>query len=161
MSAAEERPRIPVKDRALRLLSVRSRSKSELRGRLLRAGYHPSEIESAVADLEGVGLIDDERFAQEVAAKDRRRGLGRRAGLASLRGKGVDRALAERVTAETQSDDEEARAIEVARSRVGRLKNLDPPVARRRLLGFLLRRGYEGETARTAARRVLEEEEAG
>jgi SOS response regulatory protein OraA/RecX len=73
----------------------------------------------------------------------------------------VDRTLAERVTDETQSDDEEARALEVARSRVSRLRGLDPPVARRRLLGFLLRRGYEGETARTAARRVLEEEEAG
>ncbi|HEV3475762.1 MAG TPA: regulatory protein RecX [Actinomycetota bacterium] len=159
MSAAE-RPRIPVKDRALRLLSARSRSRAELRDRLLRAGYHPSEIESAIADLEAVGLVDDERFAREMAAKDRRRGLGRRAGLASLRGKGVDRALAERVTEETQSEDEEKRAIEVARARVSRLRGLDPPVARRRLLGFLLRRGYEGETARSAARRVLEEEDA-
>jgi regulatory protein len=158
---AAEHPRTPVKDRALRLLAVRSRSRAELRERLLRAGYHPSEIEGAIADLEDVGLIDDERFAREMAAKDRRRGLGRRAGLASLRGKGVDRALAEQITEETQADDEEARAVEVARARVGRLRNLDPPVARRRLLGFLLRRGYEGETARLAARRVLEEEGVG
>lgn len=158
---AAEHPRTPVKDRALRLLSVRSRSRAELRERLLRAGYHPSEIEGAMADLEAVGLIDDERFARETAARDRRRGLGRRAGMASLRGKGVDRALAEQVTEEAQPGDEEARALEVARARVGRLRGLDPPVARRRLLGFLLRRGYDGQAARSAARRVLEEEGVG
>jgi regulatory protein len=153
-----ERPATPVKERALRLLSFRSRSRSELRWRLIRAGYDAEEIETALADLEGVGLVDDERFARELASSQSSRGYGRRAGMAALRAKGVDRGLAEQIVEETQSGDEEERAMEVARGRLGRLRNLSPEVARRRLLSFLLRRGYDGEVAREACRRVLEEE---
>ena len=152
-----ERERPEVKERALRLLSFRSRSRSELRSRLLRAGYEGPEIETALDDLEAVGLVDDERFAREVAEDRRKRGYGPRAGLAALRTKGVDRAVAERVVEETQPEDEEERAIEVARTRLRRLEALEPAVASRRLLSFLLRRGYEPEVARTACRRVLEE----
>lgn len=155
-----ERRATPVKERALHLLSFRSRSRSELRWRLVRAGYEAEEIDAALADLEGVGLVDDERFARELASSRSNRGYGRRAGMAALRAKGVDRGLAERIVEETQSGDEEERALEVARGRLGRLRNLAPEVARRRLLSFLLRRGYDGEVARAACRRVLEEEGA-
>ena len=152
-----ERERPDVKERALRLLSFRSRSRSELRSRLLRAGYEALEVEQALDDLEAVGLVDDERFAREVAEDRRKWGYGPRAGLATLRTKGVDRAVAERVVDETQPEDEEERAIEVARTRFRRLEALEPAVAGRRLLSFLLRRGYEPEIARAACRRVLEE----
>ena len=107
--------------------------------------------------LEGVGLVDDERFARELASSRSSRGYGRRAGMAALRAKGVDRGLAERIVEETQPGDEEERALEVARGRLGRLGNLSPEVARRRLLSFLLRRGYDGDVARAACRRALEE----
>ena len=47
------------KDRALGLLAVRWRSRDELRRRLLRAGFEPPEVDSALVDLEGVGLMED------------------------------------------------------------------------------------------------------
>lgn len=158
--STRERPRTSVKDRALRLLSVRSRSRAELRIRLVRAGYEPLEIEETIADLEAVGLVDDERFARELAASRHRKGFGRRAGLAALRSSGVDRHLAEQVVEELAPGDEEARALEVARARLSRLRNLDPATARRRLLDYLLRRGYAGDAARAACRRLFEAEEA-
>ncbi|MGH2674242.1 MAG: regulatory protein RecX [Actinomycetota bacterium] len=154
-----ERPRTSVKDRALRLLAVRSRSQHELRTRLLRAGYEPEEIDSALADLEGVGLIDDERFAREVAEHQRRRGMGRRAGLAALRVKGVDRDLAERTVDEVQPEDDADLAFELARARLERLRALSPDVVYRRLVGFLIRRGYEPIIARSAVQRALAEME--
>jgi regulatory protein len=155
--AEPDRPRTPVKDRALRLLAVRSRSREELRRRLVGVGYGAVEIESALLDLEAVGLVDDERFARELAASRHRRGFGRRAGLAALRSKGVDRHVAELAVDEIDTEDEETRALEVARARMSRLAGLEPGVARRRLLDYLLRRGYEGEAARAACRRVFEE----
>ena len=100
-----ERPATSVKERALRLLSVRSRSRAELIQRLRRAGYEPEEIDTAVADLERVGLIDDEEFARQVAQDRRKRGYGPRAGLAALRQKGVAREVAERIVEETQPED--------------------------------------------------------
>jgi regulatory protein len=120
------------------------------------AGFAELDIESALADLETVGLIDDERFARELATHEvGGRLAGRRAALASLRKAGVSRDLAERAVEEASGEDEEARAEELARSRLGRLKNLSPEAAYRRLLSFLQRRGYSGETARAACRRAL------
>src|SRR5688572_22130165 len=103
--STRERSAVKVKERALRLLSVRSRSKSELRQRLLRADFEPEEVEAALVDLEAVGLVDDEAFAREVAEYSRRKGLGRRAGMAALRVKGVDRELAERIAEESNPED--------------------------------------------------------
>jgi regulatory protein len=155
-----ERSRTTVKERALRLLTVRSRSRNELRGRLIRAGYEPEEIDVALADLEAVGLVDDERFARELAEHQRRRGLGRRAGMSALRAKGVDRDLAERTMEDVQPEDDAEIAFELARGRLERLRALPPEVVYRRLVGFLLRRGYEPLIASTAVRRALAETES-
>ena len=154
-----ERPRTGVKGRALRLLAVRSRSRYELRSRLLRAGYESEEVDAAISDLEGVGLVDDERFARELAEHKRRRGMGRRAGLAALRSKGVDRDLAERTVDEVQPEDDADLAFELARGRLERLRALPPDVVYRRLVGFLIRRGYEPTIARAAVQRALAEME--
>jgi regulatory protein len=154
-----ERPRTGVKDRALRLLAVRSRSRYELRSRLVRAGYESEEVDGAISDLEGVGLVDDERFARELAEHKRRRGMGRRAGLAALRSKGVDRDLAERTVDEVQPEDDADLAFELARGRLERLPALPPDVVYRRLVGFLIRRGYEPIIARAAVQRALAEME--
>jgi regulatory protein len=156
-----ERPRASAKDRALRLLGVRGRSREELRRRLTQAGYETEEIEAALADLEGVGLVDDERFAREVASYEMgRRAVGRRAALMSLRRRGVASEVAERIVEETAPPDEEERALDVARDRLRRMDGLADEVAYRRLVGFLQRRGYDARTAHGACRRVLAEREA-
>jgi regulatory protein len=153
---AANRPRGTAKDRALRLLGVRARGREELRRRLAQAGFEADEVETALGDLERVGLIDDERFAREVAAYEMgRRGMGRRAALASLRRRGLAPDLAERVVEELAPDDEDERAAELAQSRLARMDGLADDVAHRRLVGFLQRRGYEARVAHGAARKAL------
>ena len=143
------------KDRALGLLSHRARSRTELSRRLVRAGYEEEEVSSALDDLEAVGLVDDDRFARELAAHELRgKGSGRRLAIISLRRAGVDAQLAERVVNEAASGDEDTRAEEVAAARLARLRGLDEATVYKRLLSFLLRRGYEGAVARSAARRA-------
>jgi regulatory protein len=147
------------KDRALGLLGHRARSRAELSSRLLRAGYPEEEVAAALDDLEAVGLVDDERFARELAAHElRSRGSGRRLALASLRRAGVKGEVAERIVEEAAPADEEARAEEVARARLRRFRGLDEVTAYRRLLSYLLRRGYDGAVARAAAQRALSAE---
>jgi regulatory protein len=131
----------------------------ELERRLARAGYEPDEVAAAVADLEEVGLVDDERFARELAESKRRRGMGRRAGLAALRAKGVDREIAEQAVGEVNPEDEADRAYELARARLERLRSVPPDVAYRRTVGFLVRRGFEPVIASTAVRRAEAEVE--
>jgi regulatory protein len=148
-----------VKDRALRLLGVRERSREELRRRLARAGYHPSEIEPVIDGLEASGLVDDERFAKELATHEvGRRRLGRRGAVASLRRYGIAPEMAEQAVDDLGADDEQS-AVALARQRLPRLAALDPNVAKRRLLAFLQRRGYDGGTSWAAVRQVLGEGE--
>lgn len=147
------------KDRALRLLGVRARSRDELRRRLRQAGHSEDETEAALADLERVGLIDDAAFAAEVVRwKLDRQGYGHRAALTSLRQRGVGREVAERAVAEAGwEEDEEARAVQVAEARLPRLAALDPGTAYRRLQSYLLRRGFDPEVVRTVCARLLDE----
>lgn len=127
-----------------------------MRDRLLRAGFEAAEVEDELARLESVGLLDDERFAAEFAehAVTSRR-AGRRAIATSLAAKGIARATIERAV-DGVGGDEEIRALDLARTRAARLRGLERGTAFRRLASFLVRRGYDGEVARRAARAALE-----
>jgi regulatory protein len=156
-SFRSRRPKRPLSchDRALRLLAVRPRSRREMESRLRSAGFDAVMVAEEVARLEEVGLLDDERFAQEFAEQALGRRLSGRRGVASsLAARGVSRPLIERALQDVEGD-EDARAVELARSRASRLRGLAPEVAYRRLVSFLARRGYEGAVARRAAASAL------
>jgi len=127
---------------ALMLLSYRPRSEGELRQRLLRKGR-----------LRRGGLVDDEQFARAwVESRGAgSSGRGRQVLAGELRAKG----LASEVVAEALSGvDEHAGAMEAARPRAGRLRGVDYNEFRRRLGGFLQRRGF-GYDATSAVVRAL------
>src|SRR5947209_5787543 len=131
------RPRGTAKDRALRLLRVRDRSRRELERRLLRAGFEPEEVAAALEDLTAVGLIDDERFAAAVAEHARSgRIAGRRAVMSSLMASGVDRETAERASGSLE-DGETERAQALADRQAAKLRGADPEKAFRRISGML------------------------
>src|SRR5438094_4025645 len=150
------RPRGTAKERGLRLLGVRWRSREELRRRLRQAGFDAGEIEQALGDLERAGLVDDAQFSAELV-RDRagRRLDGRRAIRESLRQKGVPEDVALAALGELEGEAE--RALELATRRAARLASVQPEAAYRRLYGMLLRRGYDGTVAREACRRALAE----
>jgi regulatory protein len=149
------RPRGTAKDRALRLLGVRDRSRRELEVRLLRAGFDRDHVDRALDDLARAGLIDDERFAAAVVEHAvSARVAGRRAVMSDLMAKGVDRAVVERAVAPLAATEEE-RALVLAERRAARLRAVEPVVAFERLSSFLVRRGFAPGMAYSAARRVL------
>jgi len=153
--AREARHPLPLHDRALGLLAVRPRSRHELQARLLRAGFPPEEVDEELERLVSVGLLDDERFAVEFAEHQiERRRAGRRAVATALSAKGVDRATITRVLEEVQ-DDEGERAARLAADRARGLSGHPPDVAFRRLVSFLVRRGYEPDVARRASLAAL------
>ena len=155
------RPKHPPKDpkdcheRALGLLAVRPRARWELERRLLSAGFDADEVADVLVRLERVGLIDDEAFAKQLAEYQfSSRRAGRRAVTSALLAKGIDPALAARA-ADEAPDDEPARAHELALTRVGRLRGVEPTKAFSRLTSLLVRRGYAPDVARAAARAAL------
>jgi len=143
-------------ERALRLLAVRPRSRSELAARLRQAGFEPDEVGEELARLEGVGLVDDEDFARQLVEHELgNRRAGSRAVVQRLLAKGVDRATIDRTLATVPAPPEEDRALELATGRARRLATLPRETAYGRLLSFLQRRGYGYEVAHRAAARAL------
>lgn len=136
---------------ALRLLSYRMRSKNELNNRLMRKGFTNETIQDVICDLEEVGLVDDLEFAKSWIRT--RMELNPRSFYAlenELRLKGVDREVARLALNELKGDyDEKAIALELARKRLHSLKGKDQRESRRRLMGFLSRRGYRFEIAKS------------
>ncbi len=145
------------RERALGLLAVRSRSDRELRDRLHRAGFSEDAIAPVMEGLTRVGLVDDRAFARELAEfRFRGRLEGSRAVRTALWQKGLAPDVIDAAVAEAEGEeDEDARAGELARSRVGRLRSEPPEKAYARLLGFLQRRGYGYGPASRAARLAL------
>ncbi|HEX5937321.1 MAG TPA: regulatory protein RecX [Actinomycetota bacterium] len=143
-------------ERALGLLAVRPRSRRELERRLLQARFDPAEVSDVLGRLERVGLIDDEAFARQYAEhRFGSRKEGSRAVANGLRAAGIAAGLAVAVSEEAP-DDEEERALELARTRAARLAGVDPAKAFARLSSLLMRRGYGPEIARSAARKALD-----
>lgn len=155
---ARTRQPLDCHERALGLLAVRPRSRRELERRLRAVGFEAEEVRDELSRLETVGLVDDEAFARQVVEHElANRRAGSRAVVARLAAKGVDRETIERTLTEaaTGEGEEEARALELAAARARRLAPLPAETAYRRLVPFLVRRGYDGATARTAAARAL------
>lgn len=129
---------------ALRLLQRRLRSRAELETGLRRRGVSRAVVTGIIGDLTREGWIDDARFAR-AWVRDRLalRPSGRRRLKAELTARGVspgtaDDAIASMLTAEGEED----LALVQARARLRRIQRLPPPVARRRLVGWLRRRGF-------------------
>jgi regulatory protein len=152
---------IQVREAALSLLSWRARTRAELRRRLLSKGFRPSRVDPCLERLQEKGLLDDAAVsAAFVRDRLRHRPRGRARLSSELRAKGVDPAVAQRavdrvLTEEDLTDTALAhRAAQdwLARQSPGVLRTLASSErhaagekARRRLYGYLARRGFRGQ----------------
>jgi regulatory protein len=98
-------------------------------------------------------LIDDMRFAFDYAAAKARRGRGAARLIRDLQAQGVERRVAEEavrraLAAEGLDREETVRAL--VKQRAKQLAGLPPMVRKRRLVAFLVRRGFAGADVREA-----------
>lgn len=131
---------------ALNLLSFRARSSGELARRLCEKGYGPAAVDRAICRMQELHYLDDAAYADRfvesrLAHRPRSASMIRR----ELRQKGIDPALAEQAL-DAAGIDEAADALALARKRL-RGRPLDDG-ERRRLTGFLGRRGYGWDVIR-------------
>jgi regulatory protein len=132
---------------ALRLLTHRARSVSEMLRQLRLKGHDPSAAAQAVGRLDAKGLLNDLEFARHFARVRSAKGHGPPRLITDLLARGVDKRIAERAVHETIEEEEvdpleQARAL--AEKRSGQLGDLPPETKRRRLLAYLGRRGFRG-----------------
>ena len=132
---------------ALRALARRAHARLDLQRRLVKKQHPPAAVEAALERLALRGLLDDRRFAEQYAALRATRGKGPVRLLRDLQAQGVERRTAERAVRRALEEEGidpglEARAVAAKRAR--QLAGLPAPVRKRRLLAFLMRRGYTG-----------------
>ncbi|HST57407.1 MAG TPA: regulatory protein RecX [Longimicrobium sp.] len=139
------------REAALHLLAVRPRSAVELARRLRMKGYGAEVAEEVIGRLRELGMIDDAVFAGMLARdRVRLRPQGSRRLENELRQKGVDEETARTAIRETM-EGEETDERELARRAAAKWKprpDEEPDRARRRLHGFLARRGFDGDVIR-------------
>jgi regulatory protein len=115
-----------------------------------RHGVAPDLVERVIEKLTTVGLLDDAEFARLwVENRETFRPRSRRMLRYELRKKGLDeKAIAQAV----EQVDEEQSAHRLALQKTRRLSHLDWPAFRKKLTGYLSRRGYPYDITRRAVR---------
>ena len=136
---------------ALRALARRSHARFDLRRRLLQKQHPPAAVDGALDRLSAVGLLDDARFAMDYAAAKVHRGRGPARLIGDLLAQGVDRRVAEdavRSSLATEGVDPAQAVRALAAKRARQLAGLPAAVRKRRLVAFLVRRGFNGGEVR-------------
>jgi regulatory protein len=109
------RPRTEPLDIAVRALRSRDRTTAELAERLERRGVDEAEREQALATLERLGYVDDERVARARAKELAVRGSGDALIRHDLEGRGIPTELVEVAIGELEPERERARRLAAAR----------------------------------------------
>ena len=141
-------PETVAKAICLRLLTAAARPRATLALALRKRGIPDDVAETVLDRFVGVGLIDDEAYAQAfVATKQRDRGLGTTALRTELRRKGIDEEIVAGAVDGVDQEAERSRAKALIERRVDAAMSAGPVAARRRLAGLLARRGYSVDVA--------------
>lgn len=152
-----------IRERALLLLDSRSRSRQELRDRLVKAEFEPELVDEVLDSFQRNGLVDDLAFAREwVRQRFERRGKSAAMLDVELQRKGVgdaDRAEALSVI-EREDEREVARGLAVKKAR--QVKRVPEDRQQRdkelrRIVGVLARRGFNSGMSLQIAREALAE----
>ncbi len=149
---------------AARYLATRPRSRREVELRLRRTGASDEVVESTLARLEALGYVDDDAFVRWWGEqRDRHSPRGRRMVEAELRQRGVGHAAIEAFrerweAPERAPGDDHLPATDADRAAIALERHLrgrslpEEPRALGRIGMYLVRRGFDPETARATIR---------
>jgi regulatory protein len=142
-------------DKAVRYLARRPHSTGEIRGKLRAKQFDDEIISYVIQRLEELGYVNDLEFARFwVRERDTFRPRGPQALRAELRNKRVPNEMIDEAVSEIDMLDAARRA---AQKKVSSLRGKDRQTFRRRLGGYLSRRGFSYDTVNTVINELLEE----
>jgi len=146
---------------ARRFLSMREHSRGELKLKLERKGHTATIIKDILSGLRTKGLIDDSRYASNIASKTlERKPCGRSFLMATLLKKFIPREIAEKVVGDIfDLQDELELAKKALQARWNRYRHLNLETARTKAYNYLSRRGISYESAKIAFDDILRNEE--
>lgn len=154
--AATETPCTDLLDRLFRFVEYRPRTAFETRERMRRWGYGASDIDGALKYLSSAGLVDDGAFARLFVEEMLRKGYGERYIREKLLTRRVGKEAVEEALSLYPSESEFERAMLAGRARARRARHPDGCTDRRRLYGYLVRRGFAQGAASEVSRLLSE-----
>ena len=141
--------------RAIKFLSYRPRSSAEVRENLAKHEIPSHTIDSVLDRLHQNGMVDDRAFARAwIENREEFRPRGARALRMELRQKGLDEDLISEVL---ESIDEVELAYKAASPKAPRYQGLDEWDFKKKLGGFLSRRGFDYSTITETTQQIWEE----
>lgn len=149
------RPQLSLKGRALRYLSMREHSRSELALKLSRYAQESDDVSALLDTLETLNFLSTERFSESLVNRRQAR-FGNQRILAELKSHGVAREQIDSVKA-SLAESEANRATEVL-DRKFLLKAVDHQ-ERAKQMNFLLQRGFSSKSIQIALRAHRDGEE--
>jgi regulatory protein len=119
-----------LRERALRLLTIRPRSEMELRDRLLMEGYGMDKIDNIIKEFKEKGYIDDREYAEMIVRSlSVRRGYGSIRIKLELKRKGIEEGVISELLREIVNPQEEMeKAKEALKRYMKRSKLKDDPL---------------------------------
>ncbi len=141
-TAAEE---MSAKMRAVRIVSATNVSKKDLQKRLIAKGESPKSAENAVAWMEELNLIDDEKTAEMIVQRCASKGYGISRAKQALFEKRIPKEYWDKVLSEYP--DQTDAIVSFLRERI---ENLNDPKSKKRVIDALLRRGHSYSDVRRA-----------
>ena len=137
-------------------LKRKTYTKSEIERQLQREGFSSDAIETSIEELIRSGHIRDRKYAENwIVRRQKSNPRGKTLLKRELVDKGIDRETAERVIATVETEDETKVALEIAQKRAKQYKRLPTHVAKRRLHGFLARRGFGSDIVRHVLEQIF------
>jgi regulatory protein len=142
-------------DQALDFLGYRARSQAEVERYLADKGVEPDVVAAVLSRLYMAGLLDDTAFARAwVENRETFQPRGARGLRYELEHKGIDPEVIAEVVAGVDETDSAYRA---AQARAWQIASLDREAFRRKLGGFLARRGFDYDVIREVIDRLWHE----
>lgn len=159
--AALERESLVLKtlDRAMNMLAFRNRAVKELERGLKQKGEPPECIKEALERLSSAGYLNDASYAKQYTrSKISSSGFGARRVSFELSRKGVNREVASQAIQDVKEEDQidEKEVLEkVAQKKLKSLARFDTETQKRRLFGFLARRGFSNDDISKTMRKLF------
>ncbi len=131
------------KDYAFLLLKFRPRSEAEICERLKKKKFDEKTIKETLSFLKEKNFIDDTQFTKAWIESRLKRPLGIRRIVLELKSKGIKNVVIDNQLEELKKNYSEEKIVnDIAQKKFAKLKNIEPDKAKRRILSYLLRRGF-------------------
>ena len=126
-----------------RLLKFRLRSEKELQRKLKEKKLPGPIIKQTIQYFKDLELIDDHKFAQQWTSSRLKKPFGLNRIRLELKDKGIDVDIIDEALKSAENQYDELKIVtELAQYRASKHRNADPERIKRRIYGYLLRRGF-------------------